>query len=142
MSVYLQLEMSTLGVLNVPTVKNLYKLVRATFRLYFEICLRIYIDMNFFPSFSSGKYLLEVVQVFGSGKQRTFKLLICIYFWIIELQILSRSLVGKFQQNPFPSNTSTFNCTPIVGDWSFFLSLKRIAKNLTHFYISSVIVSM
>jgi len=132
--------MSTLEVLNVPTVKNLYKLVRATFRLYFESCLRTYIDMNFFPSFCSGKYLLEFVQVLGGRKQHTFKLLICIYFWIIELQILNRSLVGKVQHNPFPSNTSTFNCTPTVGDWpglSFFGKNSQETPTFLHLLCNS-----
>ena len=135
MYVYLQLEMSKLGVLNIPTVKNLYELILATLRLYFESCLRTYIDMNFFSSFCLGKYLLEFVQVFGGGKQHTFKLLICIYFWIIELQILNRSLVGKFQHNSYPWNTYTFNCTPILGDWLVFLCLKKESRN-SHIFTS------
>jgi len=55
---------------------------------------------------------------------------------------LNRSLVGKFQLNSYPSNTYTFNCTSTVGDWPVFLCLKRIAKKLPHFYISSLTVSV
>jgi len=103
-------------------IKKLYELVPATMRLYFESCLKTYIDVNFFTSFCLGIYLLEFVHVFGSRKQHAFKLLICIYFWILEREILNCSLVGIFQHNHFPSNISTFTYTPIFGDWPVFLS--------------------
>jgi len=112
---------------------------------YLQAILRkLFVDIYWYellPLFLFGEISLGVCPSFWRWKkQYTFKLIICVYFWIIELQILNRTLLGRFQQNPFPSNT--YNCTPIVGDWPVFLFLKRIAKKLPRFYIFSVIVSV
>jgi len=80
-SVHLQLEMNTLGVLSVPTVKNLYELVRATLRLYFESCLGTYIDMDFFSLFLFGEISPGVCPGFLKPKATYLQFIYLHLFW-------------------------------------------------------------
>jgi hypothetical protein len=64
MPLHFELELNTLGVLIVPTDKNLKDCGRVNVRLYLENCLPTYNDMNFFLVFNVGNSLLKFVQAF------------------------------------------------------------------------------